>query len=107
MVKKACVLSPESLTSIFKRLSYGYRIPEEKVERADWEIKLGRFQFLVEQKSTFLRLSIKQQATDIDAIKKFAKDTIFKAMKQLQKTEQDFNNGQYIKVILLYLLTLP
>lgn len=73
-----------------------------KDERADWKLIIGEYKFLVEQKSTIMRLSAKQQQTDIIAIKDFAKRTVIKAMSQLKNTENKFNDGKYIKIILLY-----
>lgn len=78
------------------------RIPESKEKRADWKLTIGTYKFLVEQKSTIMRLSVKQQQTDINAIKDFATGTILKAVRQLNKTEKDFADGKYIKIILLY-----
>jgi hypothetical protein len=49
-----------------------------------------------------MRLSAKQQHTDIDAIKEFTKRTVLKAVSQLNNTEKEFANGKYIKIILLY-----
>ena len=78
------------------------KIPEEDVPRADWKITLGEYKFLVEKKSTVLGLLAKQQESDIETIKQFAKRHIVKALKQLKSTEDDFNDGQYIKIVLLY-----
>lgn len=78
------------------------RIPEGKDKRADWRINCGTYSMLVEQKSAIMRLSAKQQETDVNAIKDFAEKTVIKAMRQLNKTEKDFNDGKYIKIILLY-----
>jgi len=38
----------------------------------------------------------------VNAIKDFALKTVVKAMRQLYKTEKDFNDVKYIKIILLY-----
>lgn len=78
------------------------RIPEGKEKRADWKVTIGSYKFLVEQKSTIIRLSAKQQQSDIIAMKDFAKGTILKAIRQLEKTEKDLSDGKYIKIILLY-----
>lgn len=78
------------------------KIPEGKEKRADWKICCGNHQILVEQKSAIMRLSAKQQETDVSAIKSFAVNTVIKAMRQLEKTEKDFNDGKYIKIVLLY-----
>ena len=78
------------------------KIPEEKEKRADWKICCGKHKILVEQKSAIMRLSAKQQETDVSAIKSFAVKTVIKAMRQLERTENDFGAGKYIKIILLY-----
>ena len=79
------------------------KIPEDKKEpRADWKLEIGEFRFLVEQKSTIIRLGAKQQESSIDDIKEFAKKTIQKAIKQLNFTESMFEGEKFIKVILLY-----
>lgn len=78
------------------------RIPEGKEKRADWKILCGDHKILVEQKSTIMKLSAKQQETDVSVIKSFAVNTVIKALRQLKKTEKDFGDGKYIKIILLY-----
>lgn len=79
------------------------KIPEDKKKpRADWKLEIGEFRFLVEQKSTIIRLGAKQQESRIDDIKQFAKNTIQKAIKQLNSTESMFEGEKFIKVILLY-----
>ena len=78
------------------------KIPETKAERADWKIVVEGYQFLVEQKSTIIRLGAKQQESNIEAIRAFAKGTVLKAVKQLYNTEKDFDNGKYVKIVLLY-----
>jgi hypothetical protein len=78
------------------------RIEEDDTEKADWRLEIGDNKFLIEQKSTVMRLSAKQQHTDIDAIKNFAKRTILKAVSQLSNTEKEFADGKYIKIILLF-----
>lgn len=78
------------------------KIPETKNERADWKLHIGEYKFLIEQKSTVLRLSAKQQQTDINAIEDFARKTVIKAISQLENTEKEFDEGKFIKIILLY-----
>lgn len=91
------------LLSTFLSADEYEKIPEENArKRADWKLFLDGYKFLIEQKSTFLRLSAKQQDSDFPAIENFTKDTIIKAIGQLQTTEDDFNEGKFIKVILLY-----
>lgn len=80
-----------------------HRIPEVKnAKRADWKADLCGYKFLIEQKSTILRLGAKQQDSDYNAIVAYAKSTLIKALKQLEATEEALNNGKHIKVILLY-----
>ena len=78
------------------------KIPEEDIPRADWKIVLGKYKFLVEQKSSVLGLLAKQQESNINTIKQFAKRNIIKALEQLNFTEDSLNDGQYIKIVLLY-----
>ena len=78
------------------------KIPEKEKRRADWKIRLGKYNFLIEQKSSVMMLSVKQQNTDVKAYEQYVKKTVIEAIEQLNSTESDFNEGQYIKVILLY-----
>lgn len=82
-------------------------INKDNTKKADWKIQLGNFRILVEQKSTIINLSIKQQVTDLSKIQEFLSKCIIKALRQLKNTEQEFNaklheNRTYIKIILLY-----
>ena len=94
----------------FRELVYTYinneadiqRIPEEDAERADWRLTICGYTFLIEQKSTIARLAAKQQNSDYKAIIDFSKKTLIKALNQLEKTEIEFEQGSYIKIILLY-----
>lgn len=78
------------------------KIPEATNRRADWKMKIDGYRFLVEQKSTLIRLNAKQQAPSIGDIEYFAKQTLIKAIGQLDTTEKEFAEGQFIKIILLY-----
>lgn len=78
------------------------RIEETDTKRADWKLEIEGYRFLVEQKATLLALPGKQQTSDIEATKRFAKQAIIKALRQLHNTEVEFNDGQYIKVVLVY-----
>lgn len=78
------------------------RIAEGRTPSADWKLEIDGFRFLVEQKSSLIQLNVKQQETNIEALKDFAKKTIIKAIKQLYNSEQTFGDGPYIKIILLY-----
>ncbi len=79
------------------------RIPESNIEkRADWRIMLGSYKILVEQKSSLLSISVKQQETDIKAFKNYLRKTIFESVEQLKSTENYYGDGKYIKIVLLY-----
>lgn len=85
--------------------SFGFsckKIEETNKKRADWKIIIGKHVFLVEQKSAILQLSIKQQLTDFSEYKKAIEKTVFKALSQLQQTEDDLNIYKPIKIILCY-----
>lgn len=80
-----------------------YRIPADKEnKRADWRLQMGEYRFLIEQKSSLLNLSAKQQESDIEAIGVFTSRNIIKGLHQLEDTEKYFNDGKYIKIVLLY-----
>ena len=78
------------------------RISEGNAPSADWKLEINGLRFLVEQKSSLIQLNVKQQETNIELLKDFAKRTIIKAIKQLYNSEQAFADGPYIKIILLY-----
>lgn len=76
--------------------------PDKNKKRADWKMELLGYRFLIEQKSSILRLTAKQQDSDYSATIEFTKRNIIKAIKQLEATEHDFSDGEYIKIVLLY-----
>lgn len=78
------------------------RITEEATKRADWKVTLGKYKFLVEQKSPLLGLPARQQESDLSATKAFCERNLLKGIKQLGNTEKDLGDGKYIKIILLY-----
>ena len=78
------------------------RIPEEKTPRADWKLEIEGYSFLIEQKSSFVRLKVKQQASYLRDIEYFSKETLIKAIEQLDTTETVLGAGQFIKIVLLY-----
>lgn len=78
------------------------RIPECERKRADWKLKIGEYKFLIEQKSTLMALSVKQQDSDVAASIDYCNKAIIKAIIQLYNTELEFNEGRFIKIILLY-----
>ena len=78
------------------------KIHETDTEKADWKVEIGEFQFLIEQKSSILSILAKQQESNIDIMKKYCINNIVKALHQLRKTEEDFSDGKYIKIVILY-----
>lgn len=78
------------------------KVPEEKEKRADWRLKIGNYDILIEQKSAVIPINIKQQLTDFKAYKKEVHKTIHKALTQLETTEKDLNIDKPIKIILCY-----
>ena len=81
-----------------------YRRIEEnkKDERADWELQLCGYHFIIEQKSSLIDLIAKQQESSYENIEKYAQKTIIKALHQLRSTEQDLGKTKFIKIVLLY-----
>ena len=92
------------LEDLFKSYQIDYKkIPEEKKkERADWHLKIGKYNILIEQKSSILPINIKQQLTDFIVYKKELHKIIYKALQQLKKTEEDLSINKPIKIILCY-----
>ena len=78
------------------------RIPECERKRADWKLKIGEYKFLIEQKSALMALSVKQQDSNVAASIDYYNKAIIKAIIQLHDTELEFNEGRFIKIILLY-----
>ena len=74
---------------------------KQNCKRADWELTIDNHSFLVEQKSSTMYLSIKQQISNIDDMKKNYENVILKAKEQLEQTEIALGHN-YIKIILLY-----
>ena len=84
--------------------SYDYERIEESdfVKRADWRLDLNGFKVLIEQKSSLIPLMMKQQESDISILKNYCQTHLVEAMEQLEQTERDWNDGEYIKIILVY-----
>lgn len=78
------------------------RIDEDTTKRADWEIKLGEYDILIEQKSALLRMDVKQQNSNVEGMKDYLKNNVIPAITQLYNTEKIFGDKDYIKIILLY-----
>lgn len=92
----------EELLNCFLSADEFERIPETSTSRADWKLQIGRYGFLIEQKSSLVRLDVKQQTPSLSDIEYYAKQTLIKAIKQLDNTEREFAEGQFFKIILLY-----
>lgn len=74
---------------------------KQNCKRADWELKIDNHSFLIEQKSSTMYLSTKQQIPNIDEMKKYYEKVVLVAKEQLRQTELAFGHD-YIKIILLY-----
>ena len=66
------------------------------------EVKDGYAKFLIEQKSTISRLSIKQNTPNIEDLIIHIKSCWGKAVKQLTNTEKSLKISNAIKIILVY-----
>lgn len=77
-------------------------ISETSRKRADWHLKLDKYDFLIEQKSTLSMLSIKQNRPNVDEFKNYIKKTWGEAVEQLYETERDLSLSNAIKIILIY-----
>lgn len=75
---------------------------ESKSKRTDWLLKMGKYNILIEQKSTIFPLNIKQQLTDFKSYKKEIRKIVYKAIQQLNETENDLHIENPIKKILCY-----
>ena len=71
-------------------------------KRCDWQLNLGDYVFLVEQKSSIAAASIKQQLSDVDKTVQYIKRNWEEAIEQLNETENARNNKKAIKIILSY-----
>lgn len=70
---------------------------------ADFYFDLGDAIFVIEQKSSLIRLTAKQQVPDLNALSKFISNTIIEAYGQIQSTCMQLSVSKpVIKVILLY-----
>lgn len=79
------------------------KIPEaNNAKRADWHIKIGSYNFFIEQKSSISLLGIKQSHPDVNALKKHLIEHWKEAIEQLNETQAFYNYDNVIKVILVY-----
>ena len=77
------------------------KIENIKGEHADWKLELSGYSMLIEQKSSVLGLSAKQQESSYSEVEKFTINTLKKALHQLKSTEKYYGK-RFIKIILLY-----
>ena len=78
-------------------------IPTIKKKSADFYFDLEDAILVIEQKSSLIRLSVKQQTPDLDALNKFFANAITEAYKQIQATCTEIKLSKpIIKIILLY-----
>lgn len=78
-------------------------IPTAKKKSADFYFDLKDAILVIEQKSSLIRLSVKQQTPDLDALNKFFTNAITEAYKQIQATCTEIKLSKpIIKIILLY-----
>lgn len=92
----------EELLNCYLKKDEFEKLPETKIKRADWRLSIDGYGFLIEQKSSLVRLRAKQQAPSLSDIEDYAKNTLIKAIRQLDNTEKDLASGRFIKIILLY-----
>lgn len=90
----------EVLHTYLNENEFSQILPDQKKPRADWKLEICGYTFLIEQKSSLIKLSVKQQATDVDEFEHYFKK-IIEAMSQLLSNEQELNK-ECIKIILLY-----
>ena len=77
------------------------RIQEGRTQKADWKLTIGDYKLLVEQKSSLAYIGVKQQTPDLEKAASFLRKTWGKANKQLDNTEKEISDGEYIKIILV------
>lgn len=77
------------------------RIQEGRTQKADWKLTIGDYKLLVEQKSSLAYIGVKQQTPDLEKAASFLRKTWGKAIKQLDNTEKEISDGEYIKIILV------
>jgi len=71
-------------------------------KRCDWQLTLGDYVFLIEQKSSIAATAIKQQLSDVDKTVQYIKRNWEEAIEQLNETEKARNYKNAIKIILSY-----
>jgi hypothetical protein len=90
----------------FKQLLEEYATFFEKIKRgkkrsADWYIKLGNYELIVEQKSALVSLFARQQDSDIEITKEYIRKNWLSALEQLEETAKSYKNDHLIKIVLV------
>ena len=78
------------------------KIDETKTKRADWYLKLGKYEFFIEQKSILPKRALKTSSPKKQDMENFINKVIVEAVSQLETTQKELNNNNAYKVILLY-----
>lgn len=78
------------------------KIPECDRPRADWKLSLCGYTVLVEQKSSIISISIKQQDTNFEQYKREITNKLSKGLVQLEETEEALGLKDTIKILLCY-----
>lgn len=92
----------EILRNCLPHGSYRMIQPSKKEKRADWYLKIGPYDILVEQKSSLSLLGIKQNHPDIEAMRNHINKNWGEAVSQLERTQQAEKLSSPIKIILVY-----
>ena len=91
----------EVLNNCLAKTQY-QRLNDDNISLADWNIQLGEFDILIEQKSTLSLLGSKQSQPDIESLKNHMETVWGKAVTQLENTEKELQKNAPIKIILVY-----
>ena len=78
------------------------RIPETSYKTADWFIKLGDYEFFVEQKSSLAQIKLKNNKPSVEEIDKYLGKIVFEAIDQLKVTKEVYKKDDAFSVILIY-----
>ena len=91
----------EVLSNCLSKVEYK-RLNDNNISLSDWEIHLGEYNIIIEQKATLSLLGSKQTQPDLAALKKHMNKVWGKAVSQLENTEKTLCLNTPIKMILLY-----
>lgn len=92
----------EVLSNCISQNSFERIEENSKEKRADWHIKIDKYEFFVEQKSSLSFLGMKHSHPDVNVMKKYMLNNWGEAIKQLSVTQKHFNIDNAIKIILVY-----